>query len=198
MNIDYNVIEHQMSEDGGILRTQKVLNHGVKKNQLYSFIKEKNLVKEGHGLYVFEDAWVDDMYLLQLRFPKIIYSMETALYLHGLSEREPMPLSVTVPAKYNTKELIASGVNIGYVKNEWYEIGVSEVLSPEGNKLRAYDPERTICDIIRKKNEMDISAFNYAINEYMRNNGKDLNKLMKYAQELKIEKTLRTIMGVLF
>ena len=35
--------------------------------------------------------------------------------------------------------------------------------------------ERTICDIIRDRNKIDLQIFNTAINEYMRRNAMSLN-----------------------
>ena len=58
--------------------------------------------------------------------------------------------------------------------------------------------ERTICDIIRKRADMDISAFNYAIVEFMKRKDKNLNRLMEYAKTMRLEKKIRETMGVLF
>ncbi|MCF0109084.1 MAG: type IV toxin-antitoxin system AbiEi family antitoxin domain-containing protein [Erysipelotrichaceae bacterium] len=193
-----SIIDELINKDGQILRTSKVMDAGISKDQFYSYIRKEDMVKLAHGIYVKEDAWIDEMYLLQLRFPKIVYSMETALYLHGLAEKEPTPLTVTVPAKYNTRELIESDVNINYVKKEWFDIGVCMIESNDGNMLRVYDKERTICDIIRKKDYMDVAVFNHAITQYMKSKDKNLTRLIQYAQEFHIEKKLRMIMGVLF
>ena len=58
--------------------------------------------------------------------------------------------------------------------------------------------ERTICDIIRKRADMDIFAFNYAIVEFMKRKDKNLNRLMGYAKTMRLEKKIRETMGVLF
>ena len=58
-----------------------------------------------HGVYLASDAWPDDLYLLSVSNSRIVFSHETALFLHGLMEREPKYLSVTVKAGYNASHL---------------------------------------------------------------------------------------------
>lgn len=137
------------------------------------------------------------MYLIGTQFPKAIFSHETALYLHDLAEKEPMPLTVTVPAKYNNPLLAKKGVNIVYVKEEWYGMGISESVTPSGHTVKVYNRERTICDIIRKRSEMDIAVFTYAVQQYARQRGKNLHELMHYAAKMRIERQVRGIIEVL-
>ena len=51
--------------------------------------------------------------------------------------------------------------------------------------------ERTICDILRYKDEMDIQIFQYAMKEYMASSRKNLNHLMHYSRLLHIEDTVK-------
>ncbi len=191
------LIEKMLEENNGILKTADVVAAGISKEYFYQYAKRTGLEKAAHGIYLSPDAWPDEMYLLQAQFPKAIYSHETALYLHDLAEKEPMPLTVTVAAKYHNPLLMARGVTIVYVKNEWYNIGISEAVTPGGHTVKAYDVERTICDIIRKRSEMDIAVFTYAVQQYARRKKKDIPTLMEYAGAMHIERQAREIMGVL-
>lgn len=189
-------LEHMMSQAGGILRTSAARDVGFPKDVFYNFVKKHNLEKVANGIYISPDIWTDEMYLMQLRFPKTVYSYETALYLHDMSEMEPVPLTVTVPAKYNTSALIEIA-KVYYVKPAWYNIGICECMSPDGFPLRVYDRERTVCDIIRKQKYMDSAVFNYALNQYVRSKEKNYTRLMKYAKGFRMENRIRTVMGVL-
>ena len=115
-----------------------------------------------------------------------------------LSEYEPIPLTVTVPASYNSTGLTRKGVKVYYVKPEWYTLGLIEIPSFGGHLVHAYDLERTICDVIRRSETMDVSAFNYAVREYTKRRDKNYAKLIRYAAALRVEKKLREKMGVLF
>lgn len=192
-----NRLNELLNENKGILRTADAVAAGISKDCLYKFVNDAKLEKVAHGIFVSPDAFVDEMYLLQLQFPKVIFSHDTALYLHDLAEMEPMPLTVTVPHKYRSVTLIEKGVEICYTKPEWHELGICTVTSPAGFVIRVYDPERTVCDVIRRRSRMDVSAFNYAIRQYMRSNKKDLLRLFQYAKELNMERQLRDVIGVL-
>ena len=49
----------------------------------YPFLMEK----VSRGLYIMDDVWLDELFILQQRNGAIIYSGETALYLHSLTDR---------------------------------------------------------------------------------------------------------------
>ena len=76
-------------------------------------------------------------------------------------------------------------------------MGVTNVQTIFGNPVRAYDMERTICDILRNKDSMDIQVFQYAMKEYMASRRKDLRSLMAYAKTFKIESEMRTYTEVM-
>lgn len=192
------IIEEMLAENNGVLKTSEVVAAGISKEYFYQYVKKAGLWKAAHGIYISPDVWPDEMYLLQAQIPQAVYSHETALYLHGLAEKEPVPLTVTVEAKYNSPTLAKKGVHIVYVKKEWHELGLCELTSPGGHRVVAYDMERTICDIIRKRSEMDAAVCNYALIEYMRHRGKNLSRLMAYAEKMRLEKRIRETMGVLF
>lgn len=136
------------------------------------------------------------MALLQKRFPKAAFSHESALYLHDLTDREPVPISVTVESSYNASPLKAQGVRIYYTKPEWYEMGLAEVETPSGAKVRAYDKERTICDLIRKRTAFDPAVFRQAIRDYVRSRDKNLARLSDYARAMNIESRVYEVMEV--
>ena len=193
-----NAIEKLLADHNGIGKTADIVAAGISKETFYKYVKETELEKVAHGIYLSPDVWADEMYLLQAQIPKAVYSHETALYLHDLAEMEPTPLTVTVPSKYNSSTLAEKGVKIVYIKKEWYALGVCRMPSPAGHLINVYDMERTICDIIRRRSEMDIYAFNYALTRYMKHKEKNLSRLMAYAEAMRLEKKIRETMGVLF
>lgn len=197
MILKTELIEQLLAEKNGFLKTSDVVAAGVSKEYFYQYAKKVGLEKVAHGIYVSPDAWPDEMYLVGAQFPKAVFSHETALYLHDLAEKEPLPLTVTVPAKYNNPLLTQKGLNIIYVKSEWYGMGISEAVTLGGHTVKVYDRERTICDIIRRRSEIDIAAFTFAIQQYAKGRGKNLPKLMDYAGKMHIERQTREIMEVL-
>ena len=199
MNFDYYAqsLDQVIEKCDGVLTFAQAAEAGVPKDAFYRYIKEKRLEKQGRGIYLSNDAILDESALLQARFPKAIFSHDAALFLHGMSEREPIPLSVSVKSGYNSPALKEQGVRIYYVKPEWHGMGVCNVKTPDGNLVRAYDKERTICDVIRRRANADVTEFNYALKSYISSKDKDLARLSEYARAMNMESRVWDVMGVL-
>ena len=131
----FETLDDLLHERNGILRTSDALARGITKSQFYEYVNSAKLEKAAHGIYVSADMLTDELYLLQARFPRAVFSHEAALYLHDLSEYEPLPLTVTVPASYNSTGLTRKGVKVYYVKPEWYTLGLIEIPSFGGHLL---------------------------------------------------------------
>ena len=131
------------------------------------------------------------MYVLGLKNNGMVYSHESALYLHNLMEREPEKYTVTVRYGYNATHLRNKGIKVTTAKDEFFNLGISSAMTVFGNRVTVYDKERTICDIVRNKEKMDIQVFQTAMKEYMKSNDKKIPILMQYATQLGIESKIR-------
>ena len=187
----FDILDNLVKDGNGYLCTSQVLANGVSKPTLAHYVSKRNMARVAQGVYIAEDAWLDELYLLYLSNSRIVFSHGTALYLHGLMEREPKRMSVTVKAGYNASHLRKKGICVYQVKEDVYEIGSMKVQTSFGNMVRAYDMERTICDILRYKDSMDVQIFQYAMKEYMASDKKNLSHLMAYAKRLHIEAAMR-------
>lgn len=103
----------------------------------------------------------------------------------------------TVKTGYNPSKLKADGIKVYTVREELYEIGKSEAQTPFGNTVLAYDPERTVCDIIRSRGGVEIQAFKDSLRHYAKRRNKNLRLLMQYAQAFHVEKILGQYLEVL-
>lgn len=186
-----------LDDNNGFFTIGEAQTYGVTKGTAIRYVKKSNLVKLAHGIYSSENAWPDHLYQLQIRNKKIVFSHETALFLHGLSDRESFRPEVTVKRGYNASHLKKENIKVHTVIAEWFEVGISSAKTTVGNTIRIYDKERCICDLIREKNRMDIQIFHTAMNSYFRESDKDIHKLMKYAAIFRIEERLRQYTEIL-
>ena len=160
-------------------------------------MRERDLERVGHGLYLAPDAWKDGMYLLHLRCPQAVFSHDTALFLHDLTDREPLAYSITVKTGYNPTRLKSEGVQVFTIKAELYEVGLSTAQTPFGHDVPVYDMERTICDVLRSRSHIEMQTFQDALKAYARRKDKDLRTLVRYAKLFRVEKILRQYLEVL-
>lgn len=184
-------------ENGGILKTSMVMSVGISRPTLASFLRRNGYERIFSGIYCAPGAWTDDFYVLQLRCPNAVFSHETALYLHGLTDREPLALSLTLKTGYNPSHLTKDGVKVYTVKNDLLELGKTELKTPFGHMVSAYDLDRTICDMFRSRSSFEVQAFQGALKEYVRRKDKNLHRLTDYARKFRVEKVMMPYLEVL-
>lgn len=181
----------------GLLRTRDVVAAGLSKASLASFVKEEGYERVCQGIYQSPDGQRDSFYLLQLRCPRTIFSHETALFLQHLTDISPLSFSVTTKTGYNPSHLTKEGIKVYTVKESLLTLGISLVRTPSGNEVRAYDRERTICDMVRSRREIEGPLFLDALRRYALCEEKDLDLLMGYAREFHVAKILQRYLKVL-
>ena len=172
---------------------------GYSRHNLSELTKSGQLERLRPGLYQLKGKVIDDFILISSNSNRIIFSHQTALYLHDLSDRTPNLFHISVPQGYNASHIKKryEGLQVHYVKKDLYEIGKTEIKSPQGNFIPVYDIERTICDIIIDREKIDKQIFTEALKRYFKSPNKNLRRLIKYSRLFKIEDEIRKYMEVL-
>jgi predicted transcriptional regulator of viral defense system len=190
-------VRRLLRDRNGILLTSDLSRNGIPRTYLSILEKKGEIQRVARGVYSTVDALVDEMTVLQSRYKNAVFSHETALYLWDLTDRTPLRYSVTVPSEYNATSLKASGAKVYFIKPDQYSLGLITMKSPQDNDIKVYDLERTICDVVRSRNQMDVQFINEALKRYVTRNDKNLDLLYDYATQFRIQKNLRTYIEVL-
>ena len=196
MGTEY-VLKQLLQENDGWLTLKEVLNQGISKYEFYKFAEKNGLERVGQGIYVSADVWPDSMYLIYLRSAQAIFSHETALFLHDMTDREPSHYSVTVRTGYNPHRLKEDGIKVYTIRKELHELGKSNIKTPFGHIVPVYDIERTLCDILRSRNGVEIQVYQDALKSYAKRRDKNLRFLMQYAEALNVSAILKPYLEVL-
>ncbi len=184
-------------ENGGIIETKVATQHGISKAMLYKLCKEEKIHRIVKGQYILPDDIQDELLSISKRSENIIFSHETALYLHGISDRTPFEHTITAPSGCIPSAAIKSECKVYYIKPELFDLGKTELETPSGNLVPCYDLERTICDVIRSRNKLGTETFLAALKLYSANPKKNLNKLNTYAKQMRVANVLRQYLEVL-
>ena len=187
------LIKHQ----GGILQTSDLEKYGIPRTYLSNMAKKGEIQRVYRGVYSITGDLVDEMAGLQARFKGAIFSHETALYLLDLSDRTPLFYSVTVPAGYNATSLKASGARVYFVNPRLYPLGLITVKSPNGHDIRTFNLERTICDVLRNRNQVDVQLVTSALKRYVGKVERNIDLLYDYARQFRVQKIVRQTIEVL-
>jgi len=194
---EQRLIEEFLQNAGDVVTSKQITEAGFHRSILSELVEASELVQVARGVYMKPSAWEDEMFLLQYRFSKGIFSHETALYLHGFTDRTPARFAMTFPWGYNTASLKEENVITKRVIKVLYRLGITELTSPAGSIIRTYDVERTLCDIVRGKNTCDIQIVNQAMKHYAESKGKDIQKLTSYAEKLRVKPKILNYMEIL-
>ena len=185
------------SEHGGIIEAKVAAQRGISKAMLYKLCKEDKIHRIVKGQYILPDDMQDELLSISKRSDRIIFSHETALFLHGISDRTPFEHTITAPSGCIPSAAIKSECKVYYIKPELFELGKTMLKTPAGNEVQAYDLERTVCDVIRSRNKLGTETFLAALKMYAASPKKNLNKLNTYAKQMRVEKVLRQYLEVL-
>ena len=191
------IIESIMKVNNGYITSKKLSDLGIHRMYL-NIMKEKGMIeKVGSGIYIDSSKIEDSYFVFSLELSNVVFSHMTALYFHGLSIKAPNDkYDITVPNNYFNYKIRKH--NVFYVNKEVYELGLIQIDTPMGNKVKVYDMERCICDIIRSKNRMDSEHVKYSIREYIKRKDKDLVKLSNYAEKMGIKKEVMDYMELFY
>ena len=198
MKKDLLSIYDAASKNDGIVRTNEVEKMGIGRYNLKELVESGFLVRESQGIYSVPNERPDEYFLIQARSSKIFFSYGTALFFHGLSDRVPSTIDITLPQGYNASRLKKAYpmLRIHYVKPDLLAYEATETTTPQGHLVKLYTPERCICELIKKPDSVDKQIYTQAIKQYF---GGDYSprKLLKAAKAFDVEAAVRSYMEVL-
>ncbi|CDD17569.1 pF13338 domain protein [Clostridium sp. CAG:798] len=188
-----NKILKIMKKNNEIITPAQLEAKGISRVYLSRMEEEGIIERIDRGIYATKDFKYDEYYLFQLKYPKAIFSYNTALYFYEMTERTPIKMDVTVYREYNPhrfKDL----VNVYKVSKELYNLGVTERKSPQGMKVKTYNLERTVCDIIKDNDSLDIETRNKAIKKCIKSKEFSASTMFEYAKKMNIYDKVKNYM----
>ncbi len=179
----------------GMITTAYCRKVGIPTIYLSRLLREGVIKRVERGVYLAGEGSWDEYYFFQHRYTKAIFSYETALHLLGVIDKIPQVMDVTVNRSYKFNEAM-DGVLVHYVEPRIHELGVVEAPTMFGNHVRVYSYERTLCDFIAHRAQMDREIFVKTVRSYEHYAGKDIHALYEIATIMGIIKEVRAIMEV--
>ena len=195
VKIFIDTMKQIMNANNGIISSRLIEPLNISRQYLSILEKNNEIEKIFRGIYQSPNVFEDSFYSFQSKYKKAIFSHMNALYFYGMTEEFPHNYTITVPRSYHV-DTINENCNVFYVSDDILGLGICEVETPNGNKVRAYDLERSICDIIRSKNRMDLEQVKKTIRQYMKSKDKDMIKLTEYSKKMGISEQVIEMVGM--
>lgn len=182
-----------------IISTEELKNWGYTHYKINKLVEEGNLIKLNKTNYenlTFkgEDS---EFYFVHAYVPSGVVCLMSAAVFYNLSTYRPDAIDVAVSKKKNVSTLPDwPSFNLYYFKKDRFQIGI-QIIKEGANQFQVYDIEKTVVDIIYYRNKLGIEETKEILMNYLNRNDRDINKLYRYAEQLKCSDILRTYLEVL-
>jgi hypothetical protein len=80
-------------------------------------------------------------------------------------------------------------IKLYYWNKRFYETGIIETTYNE-EQIKIYDIEKSVCDVIRYRNKVGTDITSEVLRNYLKRKDRNLDKLMKYAENMRIATVL--------
>ena len=188
-------INNLITKNNGIITSSQLSEKNIPRQYLKLMLEKKLLAKVSRGIYIINGNLEDELYIHQQRYTKGIYSHETALYIHNFTDRMLDKYIMTFPQGYHIKTNRA--FIIKQANSNIYSLGIQEKKTNYGNKIKVYNIERTLCDILRGSNVNDTQLIIPAIKKYLSQKNKNIPLLIEYANKLRVKNKITKYLQVL-
>ena len=192
-----NRLKKVFEQNNYILKTSELNDLGFDSRKINKLIEDGVIERVKYGYYILVDSMPDEKVVISKFFPEAVIFLESALYYYGYTERVPNKWQIAVekhsnPDKFNNGFL---QIEPFFIVEKFYDIGISEI-KENNSKVKIYDLDKTICDVLRYEKKLDNEVFTNAIKKYINDENKNVNNLVKYSKKLNIYNKMQTYIGV--
>jgi predicted transcriptional regulator of viral defense system len=181
----YEEIKKIFRNNKGFSRTKDIIDAGIHTSYLYQLTDDNVIRKIKRGLYYWNDYKIDvqeELVEVAKIIPKGVICLLSALSYYEMTTYNPWEYYIAIH-RDDFKPSIPDypPIKVFYFAEKQYRTGIKEI-SIQGNIVKIYDLEKTICDCIRYRNKIGIDIVKEALNEYIKKKEKNINKLIEYAK----------------
>ena len=190
-------LNDEFIKHGGIMKTSELKAFGLGSRQILRLLEDNVMSKIKTGFYEIVGLTIPDEVLITKLFPTSVIYLESALLHYGYTERIPSSWQIAVDRNISKSQLKISYPPIMpfFLDNKFIEIGLVG-FEVNGVKIRIYNKERTICDVLRYANKLDREVFTNAIHRYVKDKDRNIKLFMEYAKRFRVTQKAKTYVGV--
>jgi predicted transcriptional regulator of viral defense system len=194
-----NKIIELAKANNGYIHTKEVLTNKISAKYLAHMVAIGRFDKIKNGLYRLNDIQISEYESFieaSLAIPKGVISLVSALDFYQLSTLNPIAVHVAIDHKAKITVPEHLNIELHYMSQPCFSLGIEQV-SIRNIPVKIYNREKTICDCIKYRNKLGIDLVAEALKNYLNNNIRDLNKLLNYARQCKVEKIIKNYLEIL-
>ncbi len=139
---------------------------GMRGNTLSEMNKKGVLFRVARGVYASAIGSTSEYFDYELAgaaVPRGVFTLRSALRLHGLTDDNPMRMTIAIPSNSH-KVKTTLPLDFVYMRGDLLSEDVEE-LSPNGTPIRVFSVERTIVECFKARNKIGIGVCVQALRE---------------------------------
>lgn len=181
------------------IKTSELLNKNLSYYKIRK-LEQQNIIKRINGdtyeNLTYNGEEHDFLYVSGYIVQGVVCLMSAAVY-HGMSTFRSNRIDVAIRHKSKVSVLPDwPSIKIFYFSEKRYEIGI-RTISIEGGSFKIYDPEKTVCDLLSYRIKYGIEDALDVLKNYLGRADRDINKLIRYAEQMRCHGILSKYLEVL-
>lgn len=138
-----------------------------------------------------------DFYYAYAYVPTGVVCMMSAAVYYNLTTYRTDAVDVAIQRKSKVSTLPDwPEVNLYYYTDERYELGIETIVDGK-NHFRIYDIEKTVVDIVFYREKVGIQETKEILINYLSRTDRNLNRLVRYAEQMKCGDIMKNYLEVL-
>ena len=170
-----------------------LLSKDITNNQRYYLDKliNTNVVSRiRKGVYILNNSEnYDERVLISKMLPKGVFCLFSAWDYYQLSTSIPSKHFIAFGRNTKVKIVEYPPSQMFYWTDKYYNLGVNEI-KIDNTIIKIYNIEKSICDAVKFRSKVGEDITIEVIKNYIKREDKNIDKLMKYANTLRISKTV--------
>jgi predicted transcriptional regulator of viral defense system len=176
--------------------TRKQLPDKSTYKYLLKLVNEGIVERVKQGVYYYGNAAFDNTMIdIEKIVPNGVLCLYSAWAYYELSVQIPQSFNIAI--EKSRKVLLPDYplISLYYWKREYQELGVTKQ-KIGAYIIKIYDLEKSVCDAVRYRTKIGIDVTSEILKNYLKRKDRNLSKLMGYAKQMRIEKTLKTYLEI--
>lgn len=153
-------------------------------------IENKQIEKVKSGLFRhIEFSQFNEWEEMNRYYPDAVLCLFSAWHHYGLSTTVPYQYHLAFPHKANPSKIDYPPIKFYYWSEEQFQLGISQK-----NNFRIYDIEKSVCDAVKFRNKVGEEITYEVLKNYMQSKSRNIEKLMRYAKKMRLEKIINPML----
>lgn len=143
-------------------------------------LNEKKIFKLDCGFYSEKNDY-SELEFISKKYNNAIFNSDSAFFYQGLTDN--IPTKYYLSTKKKARKIINDKIIQTFMDDKYFDIGISEIYY-NNVKIRIYDKERLLIELVRNKNNISYDMYKEIINNYRQIiDSLNLLKLQTYLQK---------------